>query len=108
MNIHLIKRTAAHLEVGAVGLALLALAYRATLYWQIAVTEGQAPSTRDLLDFALAMLLFLVCGLCATAGVAINFMGERSDRPLAYRAFFVGVVTFLLYDILHPHVPRLL
>lgn len=108
MNIGLIKRAAAYLEVGSVSLALLALAYRASLYWQIAVTEGQAPSTRDLLDFALALLLFVVCGLCATAGVAINLMGERSDRPRAYRAFFVGVVTFLLYDILHPHVPRLL
>jgi hypothetical protein len=108
MTTQMLKQAARYLEAGSVALALAALAYRATLYWQLPSGGTQAPGVRDLVDFGLALLLFFICALCATAGVAINMMGERSDRPRAYRAFFIGVVSFLLYDILHPHVPRLM
>lgn len=103
-----IKRLAGILEKVVIGLALLALLYRATLFWRLSAETGQAYGTGDLLDLALALLLFLLCLLCAGVGVAISMLGEKEDKPLAYKAFFVGILSFIGYDLLHPLIPRLM
>jgi hypothetical protein len=58
-------------------------------------------------DLGLALLLFIVCSLCAICGVAISLLGDKSDKRYAYQAFFIGVVSFVAYDWLYTHVPRL-
>jgi hypothetical protein len=79
-----IKRLSLLLQAGAVLTGVVALAYRATLYWALP-GGGDAPGTRDLVDFGLAMMLFLVCALCATSGVAISVLGERTaPHPIAW------------------------
>lgn len=83
-----IKHFARLLEKSAIGLALGSLFYRATLYWELPAKPGQDYALGDLLDLILALLLFLTCLLCAGAGVAISMLGEKDDKPLAYRAFF--------------------
>lgn len=103
-----LKRLSITLQLGAVMIGVLALAYRATFYWTLPAASGNAAATGEVVDFALALLLFLVCALCATSGVAISVLGERSDKRHAYQAFFVGVLTFLAYDLLHPYLPRLM
>lgn len=103
-----LKTIAARLEMAAPLLAVLALVYRATLYWVLPGNGADDPGPAALLDFGLAMLLFLVCLACAAAGVAISIKGPPQDKRLAYRAFFSGVMSFLLYDLLHPYLPRLM
>jgi len=103
-----LKRAAAILEVAAIVIALLGLTYRATLFWLLPAGRGDAPGLAPLLDFGLAMLLFVVCVLCAGIGVAISLQGSQGDKRYAYQAFFIGVLSFLLYDLLHPYVPRLM
>lgn len=102
-----LKRLASPLQIAAVTLALLGLGYRATLYWTLPTGDEGAPGLGPVVDFSLAMLLFLVCAGCATVGVGIALWGEPRDKPVAYRAFFVGVLSFLGYDLLYPYVPRL-
>ena len=96
-----IKRLSITLQIGVGLIGSVALAFRATLYWTL-------PGSGDVLDFALAMLLFAVCALCATSGVAISLLGGPGDKRHAYQAFFVGVLSFLAYDLLHPLLPRLM
>jgi hypothetical protein len=103
-----LKRAAAILEVAAIVIALLGLTYRATLFWLLPAASAEAPGLAALLDFGLAMLLFVVCMLCAGVGVAISLQGSQDDKRYAYRAFFIGVLSFFCYDLLHPYVPRLL
>ena len=92
-----VQRAARVLEAAAVSLAIGALLYRATVYWRFTPAPGEPYGVGDIIDFALAMLLFLVCGLCAAAGVA------ASMRPAV-----IGITSFVVYYFLHPHVPRLL
>lgn len=103
-----LKTAATYLEITSILISLFALAYRATLYWLLPASSDGTPGLAPLLDFSLAMLLFAVCLLCAGAGVGIHMQGEISDRRYAYRAFFIGVLSFLIYDLLYPHIPRLL
>lgn len=103
-----LKQTAASLEVAVLLLAVGALLFRATVYWRLPPVGGAAYGTGDVIDLGLAMLVFVVGGLCAVTGVAISFLGDKADKRYAYQAFFVGVVSFIAYDWLHPHVPRLL
>lgn len=103
-----LRRVAVALEVTTLALACVALGYRATLYWTLPAAHGSPYSPALLIDFSLAMLLFAVCLMCAGAGVAISLYGDPQDKQYAYRAFFVGVLSFLAYDLLYPLVPRLL
>jgi hypothetical protein len=102
-----LKRLAASLEIGVLGLAVLALLFRATVYWQLPAGSGEPYGTGDVIDLGLALLLFLACGFCAICGVAISMLGDKADKRFAFQAFFIGVVSFLAYDLLHPYVPRL-
>ena len=107
-KIQRLKKVAASLEIGALVIVVWALLFRATLYWKLPPASGEPYGTGDVLDFAFAILLFGVCCLCAMAGVAISLLGDQGDKRFAYQAFFIGVVSFFAYDLLHPYVPRLL
>jgi hypothetical protein len=102
-----LRRAAHALEVGAVALAIIALLFRATWYWHLPPVEGQGYGTGDVVDFAFALGLFLVCGTCAASGVALALQGTR-DPAAAWRPAVVGMTAFAVYQFLHPHVPRLL
>lgn len=102
------KALARPLEIAAPVLAILALLYRATLYWTLPGGASGEPGTAQLLDLGLALLLFLVGLLCAGAGVAISLFGGQADKGRAYRAFFLGAGSFMLYEFIYPHVPRLM
>lgn len=103
-----VQRAARILEVAAVSLAAGALVYRATVYWSFVPAPGKLYSTGDIIDFALALLLFLVCGLCAAAGLASSTIGDGSEQHLAFRPAVIGITSFVVYYFLHPHIPRLL
>ena len=103
-----IQRVARVLEVAAVSLALGALLYRATAYWMFVPAQGEPYGIGDIIDFALAMLLFLVFGLCAAAGVAASMSGDGTEQHLAFRPAVIGITSFVVYYFLHPHIPRLL
>ena len=103
-----IKRLSITLQIGVGLIGVTALAFRATLYWTLPGAADGNPGSGDVLDFTLAMLLFAVCALCATSGVAISLLGGPGDKRHAYQAFFVGVLSFLAYDLLHPLLPRLM
>ena len=103
-----VQRAARVLEAAAVSLAIGALLYRATVYWRFTLAPGEPYGVGDIIDFALAMLLFLVCGLCAAAGVAASMSGDGTQQHLAFRPAVIGMTSFVVYYFLHPHVPRLL
>ncbi|MGR9089589.1 MAG: hypothetical protein ACU85U_03295 [Gammaproteobacteria bacterium] len=103
-----VQRVARSLEVAAVSLAVGALLYRATAYWLFVPAKGEPYGVGDIIDFALAMLLFLVCGLCAAAGVASSMSGDGTEQHRAFRPAVIGITSFVVYYFLHPHVPRLL
>lgn len=103
-----LKGATARLETAALLLTLLALLFRATLYWQLPAGSEGGYGSGDLLDLGLALILFLVCCACAACGVAISLLGEREDKRLAYRAALVGMLSFIAYDFAHPYVPRLM
>ena len=103
-----VQRAARLLEVASVALAIAALLYRATVYWSFAPAPGEPYGLGDIIDFALALLLFLVCGLCAAAGLASSMSGDGSEQHLAFRPAVIGITSFVAYYLLHPHVPRLL
>lgn len=83
-----LKRAAAALEVSCLVLALVGLGYRSTLYWLLPASQnGAGAGLAPMLDFAIALLLFAVCLLCAGTGVAISLHGGPQDKRHAYRAF---------------------
>jgi hypothetical protein len=103
-----VKKLSAGLEIGAVTIAVAGLLFRATFYWTLQPEPGKAYGTGAVLDFVFALALFLVCTLCTVSGVVISFMGVAEDKRLAYRAALVGILSFVGYEFLHGHLPRLM
>lgn len=103
-----VRRAARALEAASIALAIGALLYRGTAYWLFAPAPGEPYGLGDIIDFALAMVLFVVCGLCAAAGLASSMSGDGSEQHLAFRPAVIGITSFVAYYLLHPHVPRLL
>ena len=58
----------------------------------------------DIIDYVLGLLLFLLAGACATCGVALLARVADADKAAAYRPVLVGMTTFVLYYLVHPHV----
>lgn len=102
------KSVSVTLEIVTVALAILALLFRATLYWLIPGEEGEAYRLGDILDFGLMVLLFVAGGVCAGLGVALSMRGDELEQRLAFRPVLVGICSFVIYYFAHPHVPRLL
>lgn len=102
-----LTRTASYLEISALVLTAIALGFRATLYWTLPTVDDGNAGPAYMIDLGLAMLLFATCLTCAGVGVAISLYGPQATKGRAYRAFFVGVLCFLCYDLVYPYVPRL-
>ncbi len=105
---HRLRRAATGLEVAALLLTWIALAYRATFYWVLPADPNDTFALAPLIDFALALVLFAVCLSCAGVGVAISLYGSPEEKGYAYRAFLIGVLCFVIYDLVYPLVPRLM
>lgn len=103
-----LTRTASYLEIAALVLTVIALGFRATLYWTLHAADGGSAGPAYSIDLGLALLLFATCLTCAGVGVAISLYGTKASKGRAYRAFFVGVLCFLFYDLVYPYVPQLL
>lgn len=103
-----IKQAVPILEISTLVFAAWSLLYRSTLYWTLPIDQGSRHGLGDTLDLLFALLLFIICFLCAASGVALSLMGGPGEKRLAYRPFLVGVLSFLVYDIVHPHMPKLL
>ena len=46
----------------------------------------------------------MLAGACATCGVALLARVADADKAAAYRPALVGMTTFVLYYLVHPHV----
>ncbi len=101
-------RISVSLEIASVGLAILGLLYRATLYWQIPVASGEPYGLGDVLDLGFMVLLFVVAAGCAATGVWLSASGDAAARRLAFRPVLIGILSFVIYYFVHPAVPRLL
>lgn len=108
ISLERVKKISTGLQTAAIGIAALGLLYRATVYWTLALEPGAAYGVRDIVDFLFALALFLVCTLCTVSGVAISVMGDTADKGLAFRAVLVGILSFMTYEFLHDHLPRLM
>lgn len=90
------------------GLALLGLAYRATLYWRVPVAPGDAHGLVDVIDLGLGVVLFLTCsigGLLALSGLIYpRLLGATQG----VRLMLACLASFGAYWLLHPHMPRLI
>jgi hypothetical protein len=102
------KKVSVTLEIVTVALAILALVFRATLYWLIPGAPGEAYRLGDVLDFGLMVLLFFTGAVCAGLGVVLSMRGNELEQRLAFRPVLIGICSFVIYYLVHPHVPRLL
>lgn len=100
-----LTRASVWLERAVLAVALAALAFRALLYPRLAPSSADAIGTGDLADFALALLLFGLSLACAATGVLMSL--RAGSQPRAYRPVLVGITTFALYLLVHPHIPAL-
>ncbi len=107
MTHHTILRLSRALERATLALAMVALTFRATLYWQLPPPSGAAYGRGDLIDFGLTAALFLLAGVTAASGLGLAIKGTRDQMGAAYRPMVVGMTTFTVYYFLNPLVPRL-
>lgn len=107
MNYRRATRIARGLESAVLALGFAALLYRATLYGLIERPPGAAWGRGDVIDFGLGVVLFLLGGVCAGAGILLSTHPDCSDRGVAYRPVLIGMTTFVVYYLLHPYIPVL-
>jgi hypothetical protein len=101
-------RTIAYwLERAVILLALGALVFRATLYGAFPRPVGAAYGSGDIIDYLLGLALFLLSGACAAVGVLLTTRVDASGKAAAYRPVLIGMTTFVVYYLVHPHVPAL-
>jgi len=107
MQTETLKTLARWLERAVLALALLALAFRATLYASLPRAAGARYGSGDVIDYALGLVLFLLCGLCAALGVLLTTRVTPAEQGRAYRPVLIGMTTFVVYYLVHPYVPTL-
>ena len=92
------------LEKSVLSLAVLALVYRATIYCALPPPAGASYGSGDVIDFALAAILFVLALACAVVALGINLTGQGSDPSTAFRPAVVGITSFVVYILVHPSV----
>jgi uncharacterized membrane protein YidH (DUF202 family) len=102
-----LNRLAGALERAVVALAILALAFRVLVYGHIPRPPDAAWGSADVIDFALALLLFLLALACTGLAVALSTRAREHERGRAYRPAVVGMTTFVAYYLVHPYLPVL-
>jgi len=102
-----LNRLAGALERAVVALAILALAFRVLVYGHIPRPPGAAWGSADVIDFALALLLFLLALACTGLAVALSTRAAERERGRAYRPAVIGMTTFVAYYLVHPYLPVL-
>ena len=104
---HTLLRVSRFLELGTIALALTALVFRATVYWRMPPLSGATYGRGDVLDFALAALLFVLAFVTAASGLLLARGLPGKQLGIAYRPLVVGVTTFSAYFFVHPYIPQL-
>lgn len=100
-----LKRLAHALEQAVVGLAIVALGFRALVYPGMARPPGAAYGPGDVTDFVLALVLFALSCACAGCAVALSAGASDEERALSYRPALVGMTTFVAYHFIHQNLP---
>ena len=107
MHTDRLRTLASWLERTVILLALGALVFRAALYGLFPRPPGAAYGNGDIIDYGLGLLLFLVSGGCAAVGVLLTTRVDARDKAAAYRPVLIGMTTFVVYYLVHPHIPML-
>jgi len=107
MHTDRLRTLALWLERAVILLALGALVFRATLYGLFPRPEGAAYGSGDIIDYALGLALFLLSGGCAAVGVLLTTRVDAAGKAASYRPVLIGMTTFVVYYLVHPHVPTL-
>jgi hypothetical protein len=97
----------AWLERSVLGVAAVAVIFRASLYWHLPKAAGAAYGTGDVVEFGLCLLLFVLSSACAACGVAMSLRGAGAPTGPAYRPVLIGITSFVAYYLLAPQLPQL-
>ncbi|MEX2482827.1 MAG: hypothetical protein WD928_18375, partial [Gammaproteobacteria bacterium] len=84
-----------------------ALIFRASFYASFPIAPGARYGTGDIIDYILGLVLFAASVACAAVGVVLMTRVDAADKGAAYRPVLVGMTTFVVYYLVHPHVPTL-
>ncbi|MEQ8234133.1 MAG: hypothetical protein RLW61_09240 [Gammaproteobacteria bacterium] len=109
MNDARLGHLAGLLERAVVALALLAIAFRVVVYGRLPRPAGAAWGTGDVIDYALALALFLLALACAGSAVLLSARAgsDATARARAWRPAVIGMTAFVAYYLVHPYLPVL-
>ncbi len=91
-------------EYIALGLSVIGLVFRSTLYWLIPVVTGESAGLGDVIELLILYSLFGISILLIVSGLILAFFNEV--KP-AFIAIAVGLLSPFLYCVIHSCVPKL-
>lgn len=107
MHAQKILSLSGHLQTAVKAVAALAVGFRMFAYNQFPKAPNANYGAADIVDFALALLLFLICAACAASGLAVHLSQASEDRMDVFRPLLLGMTVFAVYAVVYPHIPRL-
>ena len=87
---------------------VLALLFRATLYWSIPVADGEPKGGGDILEVLLFLILLGSCLLSILFSAFIAVVPKIRNHTYSMKLLLIGIVVPLVYWFIHPWVPRLI
>lgn len=88
-------------------LVIFGLIFRATLYWTLAVTPGEAYGIADVLELVIYFTILGMAGLNIILGLLMFMAPAWRDIRLGTISLIISLVMPPLYFMLHTLVPRL-
>jgi len=102
-----VRRIYKTLVVIPVVLLLVALLFRATLYWSIPVADDEPYGGGDILEIILFLLIILFSLAAALYATILAVVPKLREKKYILRLLLVGALVPMLYFILHPLMPKL-
>ena len=86
---------------------VMALVFRATLYWTIPVADGEPKGGGEILEVLLFLGLLTTSALAVLVAILLAVVPAIREARLAVRLGLVALFSPVAYWVLHPLVPRL-
>lgn len=101
------SRKLAILERATVLAAAAGCFFKALIYPALAHGPEARFGAGDILDYLILLLIFLLSSAAGILGFLLSLDAAPDERGTVYRRVAVAMTVFVIYYLIHPHLPEL-
>ena len=107
MTTRLINKLGKFSAISMVLLVIVALIFRATLYWWLPVAPGEPAGGGDVIELLLFFGILLVATITLVIGLLLMIVPAWRDMRLGIVVLIISLISPPMYFMLHSMMPKL-